>query len=169
MWPQHSTRVTLCITSTWQGNRAKLGQDWASPVPPGGRRGRQGAVGAGAVGVLLLAPPAQRQEQELEAILGERHKEQMGLAWCRGAPSPLPAALPQGSSMLGAPGAWVPSAPGTPSLPCPSAWPGSPAPTGAQAGGPGAVGGARPGSHGSPPGAHVRRGDFSRSRWSREE
>lgn len=37
-------------------------------------------MGAQGAGVLLLALPAPCQEQELEAIPGERCKEQMGLA-----------------------------------------------------------------------------------------
>lgn len=47
-------------------------QHWAPPAPLDGWQDR---VGAWVVGVLLLALPAQRQEQELEAVPGEQHKE----------------------------------------------------------------------------------------------
>lgn len=79
--PRHSTHVAPRVTSTWRGNQAKLGKDQAHP---GRQQGRQGVVGAQAVGVLLLAPLARHQEWELEAVPGERRKEQMGLARRRG-------------------------------------------------------------------------------------
>lgn len=59
-------------------------------------------MSAWAVGVLLLAPPAQHQERELEAVPGEQRKEQMGLALHRG---------PRAPSLLRCPRAalcWVP-------------------------------------------------------------
>lgn len=55
-----------------------------TPGTPGWVAGQGECGGCRAVGMLFLAPPAQRQEQELEAIPGEQRKEQMGLAPRRG-------------------------------------------------------------------------------------
>lgn len=117
------------------------------------------------VGVLL---PAQCQEQELEAIPGEREVQGAdGAGITLGTPSPLPTALPQGSTVLGAHLMchlhWVPP-------PCPAlllAWGGWP-PWEPELGVP-ALRGSSPRFPWQPPGAHVQSGDFSRSRWSRKE
>lgn len=135
-------------------------QHWAPPAPLDGWQDR---VGAWVVGVLLLALPAQRQEQELEAVPGERHREQMGLAPHQGPRAPSP-----GWHRAGCP-AQVPSAPSTPASPCPTAWLGGPANVGAGAVGVLVLRGSSPRFPWQPPRAHVPCGDFSRSRWSGEE
>lgn len=120
-------------------------------------------MGAQGVGVLLLALQAQCQEQKLEAILGERCEENMGLAPHLGPPTPSP----QRSTMLGA--LLRCHLCGVPP-PCPTlllawgVWP----PWEPELGVP-VLRGSSPRFPWQPPGAHVQSGDFSRSRWSRKE
>lgn len=120
-------------------------------------------MGAQGVGVLLLALQAQCQEQKLEAILGERCEEYMGLAPHLGPPTPSP----QRSTVLGA--LLRCHLCGVPP-PCPTlllawgVWPLWEPELGVPV-----LRGSSPRFPWQPPRAHVQSGDFSRSRWSRKE
>lgn len=96
--------------------------------------------------VLLLA---QCQEQELEAIPGERCKEQMGLASHLGPSAPSPQHYPRAAECFVPTSCAICS--GYPHLALPCCLPGGFGHRGSLSWGSRHCGGALPGSHGSPP------------------